>query len=108
MFTCKCYLLAAVASALPIAVLHAATEMPIVRVTYQDLDLATPAGVAALCKRIQQGAARYCEPVREITGTRVWTEFDRCVKDAITTTVKKIDRTGLTAFHTSHGGRSAS
>jgi UrcA family protein len=108
MSTCKYYLLAALASTLPIAALHAATEMPIVRVTYQDLNLATPAGVSALYKRLQLGAARYCEPFKEVPGTRLSVEFDRCVKDAIATTVKKIDKARLSAFHVSRGGKGAS
>jgi UrcA family protein len=105
MFTYKHCLLAALAATLPIAALHAATELPIVRVTFGDLNLGTPAGVSALYKRLQRGAARYCEPV--IIGTLPSVEFNRCVKDAVATTVKKIDNTKLSAFYISQGGKSA-
>jgi UrcA family protein len=53
MSTYKYYLLAALATTLPSAALPAATELPIVRVTYQDLNLATSAGVSELYKRVQ-------------------------------------------------------
>jgi UrcA family protein len=80
-------------------------ELPIVRVTVGDLSLATPAGVSALYKRVQHGAAQYCEPFRAFTGTRLSVEFDRCVKDAVATTVKTIDNTRLSAFHASQAGK---
>jgi UrcA family protein len=106
MFSYKYYLLAVLAGTLPIAASHAATDPPIVRVTYRDLNLATPEGVSTLYQRLQHGAARYCEPVK--IGGQPLTEFNRCVKDAITTTVKKIDDTRLSAYHFSQGGKGAS
>jgi UrcA family protein len=105
MFNYKYCLLAALASSLPIAALHATIELPIVRVTFGDLNLDTPAGVSALYKRVRYGAARYCEPLG--MGVQRSVEFDRCVKDAIATTVKKIDNTKLSAFHISQSGKSA-
>jgi UrcA family protein len=108
MFNFKHGLLATLASTLPIGALHATTQPPIVRVTIGDLNLAVPASVSALYRRVQHGATSYCEPFREVTGTRLSVEFDRCVKDAIATTVKKIDDTRLTAFHASQAGKRAS
>jgi UrcA family protein len=105
MFNYKCCLLAALASSLPIVALHATTEQPIVRVKFGDLNLGTPAGVSSLYKRVRYGAARYCEPFS--MGAQRSVEFDRCVKDAIATTVKKIDNTKLSAFHISQGGKGA-
>jgi UrcA family protein len=96
MFNRKYCLLAALASALPIAALHATMELPIVRVTFGDLNLDTPAGVSALYKRVQHGAARYCEPFS--AGSQLSVEFGRCVKDAVATTVKNIDNTNLSAL----------
>jgi UrcA family protein len=106
MFTYKHCLLAALAATLPVAALNAATELPIVRVTYGDLDLDTPAGVSTLYKRLQHGAASYCEPFID-TGSRLSVEYGVCVKDAIATTLKKIDNTRLSAFYISQGGKSA-
>jgi UrcA family protein len=108
MFNYKHCLLAALATTLPIAALHATTTLPIARVTFGDLNLATAAGVEALYKRVQHGAATYCDPFREVTGTRLPVEFDRCVKDAIATTVMKIDNTRLSAFHALQTGKRAS
>lgn len=108
MSSCKYYLLAALASTVPIAASRAATQPPIVRVSYQDLNLATAGGVSELYRRLQLGAARYCEPFKELPGTRLSVEFSRCVKDAIATTVRKIDNTRLSAFHLSQSGKSAS
>jgi UrcA family protein len=108
MFTHKYCLLAVLACILPITALHATTELPIVRVTFGDLNLTTPAGVSALYKRVQHGAATYCEPFREVTGTRLPMEFDSCVTDAVATTVKKINNTNLSAFHASEAGKHVS
>jgi UrcA family protein len=105
MFSYKYSLLAAVAATLPIAALHSATELPIVRVTFGDLNLGTPAGVSTLYKRLQHGAVRYCEPVSN--GALPSIEFNRCVRDAIATTVKKIDNTRLSAFYISQDDKSA-
>jgi UrcA family protein len=101
-------LVATLAITLPIDAPHAASAMPTIRVTYQDLDLATSAGVSTLYKRIERAAAEYCESTRLVTGTRVSTAFSRCVQDAVTTTVKKIDQPGLSALHTSHSDKSTS
>lgn len=101
-------LIASIASALPLAASPAATDAPAIRITYQDLNLATPAGVEALYRRVQQAASEYCESTRALTGTRVSVAFSRCMKDAVATTVKSIDHRGLSALHTAHGGTSSS
>ena len=101
-------LIASIATALPLAVSQAATQAPTIRITYQDLNLATPAGVEVLYRRVLQAASEYCEATRTITGTRVSAAFDRCVKDAVATTVKTIDHPGLSAMHAARGGVSTS
>ena len=100
-------LVAALAAALPVGALHASTNAPGIRLSYDDLNLATPAGVSALYQRIQHAAGDYCESTRNLTGTRVSPQYDRCVRDAVATTVKQIAHPGLTALHVSHGGSSA-
>lgn len=97
-------LIASIATALPLAASQAATDAPAIRITYQDLNLATPAGVEALYRRVQQAASEYCQATRGPTGTRVSVAFSRCVTDAIATTVKSIDHPGLSALHATHSG----
>src|SRR5688572_9193223 len=72
-----------------------------IRVTYEDLDLNSAADVSELYKRIGRAANKYCKSTRVSTGTRISPEFNRCVEDAIATTVKKLDRPELSAFHAS-------
>jgi len=93
-----------IAAALPLAASQAATDSPTIRISYQDLNLATPAGVEALYRRVLQAASGYCEATRALTGTRVSVAFNRCVKDAVATTVKTIDHPGLSAMHAARGG----
>ena len=97
-------LIASIATVLPLAAPQAATEAPTIRITYQDLNLATSAGVEVLYRRVLQAASDYCEATRALTGTRVSVAFNRCVKDAVATTVKTIDHPGLSAMHAAHGG----
>ena len=101
-------LIASIAIALPLAVSQAATDAPTIRITYQDLNLATAAGVEVLYRRVLQAASEYCESTRALIGTRVSVAFDRCVKDAVATTVKSIDHPGLSAMHAAHGGGKSS
>lgn len=91
-------------AAFPLAVTQAAPEKPVIHLRYHDLNLATSAGVEVLYRRVQQAAAEYCESTRALIGTRVSVAFDRCVKDAVATTVKTIDHPGLTALHAARGG----
>ena len=101
-------LIASIATALPLAVSQAATNAPTIRITYQDLNLATTAGVEVLYHRMLHAASDYCEATRAVTGTRVSIAFDRCVKDAVATTVKTIGHPGLSAMHAARGGASSS
>ena len=97
-------LIATFATALTLAVAHAATDAPSIRVSYRDLNLSTPSGVEVLYRRVQQAAAQYCEASRVPTGTRVSPAFSRCVNDAVATTVKTIDHPALSALHAARGG----
>ncbi len=100
-------LIASIATALPLAASPAAADAPTIRISYQDANLATPAGVEVLYRRVQQAASEYCQATRALTGTRVSSAFNRCLKDAVATTVKTIDHPGLSALHAAHGGGSS-
>jgi UrcA family protein len=76
-------------------------------VGFQDLNLSTPVGVATLYDRIKHAAADYCEPARDLVGTRVSPEYNRCVRDAISWTVRQIGHPGLSALHAARGGATA-
>ena len=82
----------------------AATAPEGVRVSIADLNLSTPAGIDRLYARIRAAAAQYCEPARETTGTHVQLQYDHCVKDAIATTVQKVNVPALSALHASRAG----
>lgn len=93
----------AVVAALPV-VAPAAAESAGIRVVFNDLNLSTPAGIDALYGRIKTAAARFCEPAQPVTGTRLSARYERCVKDAIATTVQKVNTPGLTALHATRSG----
>jgi UrcA family protein len=71
---------------------------PSVRLSYRDLNLSTPEGIAALYVRIHKAALQVCEPNHYTTGTRVDPTFDQCVQAAVAATVKQIGSPGLAAL----------
>jgi UrcA family protein len=95
-----------VAAVLPVAA-HAEHRTSAIHVSYADLNLATANGVTTLYERIHHAAAGYCEPARELVGTRVAPEFSRCVRDAVASTVRQIGHPGLSALHAARGGARA-
>ena len=74
------------------------TAAPSMRLSYQDLNLTTPQGIAALYLRIRHAALQVCETTRNTTGTRVDPGYDRCVQGAVAATVKQIGSPGLAAL----------
>jgi UrcA family protein len=95
-------LLAGALTALPA---HAGTA-PALQVKVGDLDLTHPAGVAILYRRLQFAAQQVCGP-SVVTGSRIESSPQKaCVKDAVDTAVRQIDRPALTAYHRSHAGQS--
>ena len=84
-----------------------AADAPTIKVTYSDLNLHDAADVSQLYQRIRHAAAKYCRDSRSITGSRVSRAFDACMRDAIDTTVQKISRPELSAFHASHAQQPA-
>ena len=60
--------------------------------------------VAALYQRIGKAAGAACDSTRQLTGTRVSKAYDRCVDEAIASTVKQIGLPSLTALHATRSG----
>jgi UrcA family protein len=74
-------------------------EASSIRVSYHDLDLATPEGIAALYVRIRRAATQVCDANRPGTGTRVISpEADACVRRSVVATVRQIGVPGLAAL----------
>jgi UrcA family protein len=63
-----------------------------------DLDLATPAGIAAVYGRIQGAAKRVCAPL-EGKDLRSAAAFQQCVSDAVTRAVAEVDQPNLGAYY---------
>ena len=64
-----------------------------------DVCAGLAAGIEALYGRVRVAAEQLCEPTRVVTGTRLSNGYERCVKDAVATTVQKINLPNLTALH---------
>jgi UrcA family protein len=72
------------------------------KVSYADLNLATPAGAATLYNRIEIAARRVCGP--DIGATRYF-ERKGCRKSAVAAAVTKVNSPMLTAvYHSKTGG----
>jgi UrcA family protein len=93
----------AVVAMLPV-VSFASNDPPAIRVVYGDLNLATPAGLDELYSRIRYAAARHCEPERVVTGTRLNSRYDQCIKDTVAMTVQKVNVKGLSTLHADRSG----
>ena len=73
-------------------------ELPSVVVKYGDLNLATTEGVAALHSRLSKAARNVCSELdSRVLGLRE--QFERCVSDAVATSVARVDNPRLTSFH---------
>ena len=92
----------AVIAALPV-VAPAIAGDPAIRIVYNDLNLATPAGIDQLYSRIRQAAAHYCGP-EHLTGTRINSVYERCLKETIATTVQRVNVKALSTLHADHSG----
>lgn len=67
-------------------------------ISYADLDLARPADVAVLYRRITLAAQRLCGP-RPLTGSyHTSPGYDHCVTDAVAGAVARVHQPALTAF----------
>ena len=71
-------------------------EAPSIRVSYRDLDITTPAGIATLYVRIRRAASALCDAEKAPIGSRLVTErSERCVRTTIASTVKQLGVPGL-------------
>jgi UrcA family protein len=75
-----------------------AGELSHVRVSYADLDLATPVGAQVLYSRIAIAAGRVCPSV-DMRQLRESAAADECVKTTITNAVKAFDSPQLSAVY---------
>jgi UrcA family protein len=75
-----------------------AAAAPSVRLSYRDLNLSTPEGIATLYLRIHHAAVQVCDANHYTTGTRIDPAIDRCVQAAVAATVKQIGSPGLAAL----------
>ena len=76
-------------------------EPPSVTVRYQDLNLNSAEGVAALYSRIHAAAVVVCRPAEgpQLVNRLFWTEWKECMAHAIASAVKTVDNDSLTAYH---------
>ena len=73
-------------------------ELPSVVVKFGDLNLDNAAGVAKLHARLHSAAQQVCSQLdSRVLGLRE--QYDRCVSDAVTSSVAKIGNANLTTFH---------
>jgi UrcA family protein len=71
-----------------------------VEVSYRDLDLTTPSGVAKLYRRIQAAARSVCQ--YEPTSPREQTLWQYCVRPTVDAAVTKVNNPLLTELHSGH------
>lgn len=90
----KCLALLALAFALPAA--QADTAPVEVKVTFSDLNVATPAGARALYQRMRRGAEAVCAP-HDGKDAEHHGRFRSCVGQALARAVTTVDRPVLTA-----------
>lgn len=67
-------------------------------VHFADLDLAKPAGIAALYGRLQGAAKRVCAPL-EGKDLRSAKAYQQCVTDAVTQAVAEVAQPNLSAYY---------
>src|SRR5882757_5647456 len=67
-------------------------------VHFADLDLAKPAGIAAVYGRLRGAAKRVCAPL-EGKDLRSVAAFQQCVTDAVTQAVAEVNQPNLSAYY---------
>ena len=77
-----------------------------VNVRFADLDLSRIEGAATLYMRLRAAARQVCAPLDE-RSPDLWTRFDSCVQDALSTAVAKIDEPVLNSYYRAKLGRDA-
>lgn len=74
-----------------------------VTVKFGDLDASSPAGVAALYRRIHNAAKSVCDDGDRALGTRV--RVERCSAEAESRAVKQVNNAALSAYYRMKQGR---
>jgi len=83
----------------------ASDEVPALTVKYQDLNLASPAGVAALYGRIHAAARQVCHVEEDQRDLSLAARAKSCADESEARAVKQVNVAELTAYHQSKTGR---
>jgi UrcA family protein len=97
-------ILAAASILTPIAGI-CADPVPQVRVTFADVNLSSPQGIATLYTRLQQAAAKVCGHEPQILDLSQHAAWSKCVNTALDGAVVQVDSIGLAALHAKHVGK---
>ena len=73
-------------------------------VSYGDLNLNQPQGIAALYTRVQAAAADVCAPLESVDMSRR-AHLEPCIAAATSRAVKSVNLPALTAYNDLHDGR---
>jgi UrcA family protein len=74
-------------------------QAPTKTVSYRDLNLTNPQGIAALYRRITGAAQEVCGPAERTGSLLPRPGYRECVQRAIAEAVAKVDRPELSAYH---------
>jgi UrcA family protein len=75
-------------------------------VHYEDLDLSRPKDARRLYRRIKQAARRVCDN-NPLSDFKRLTEYEKCLGQAVTEAVEKVQSEQVTAIHRAHKHRLA-
>jgi UrcA family protein len=73
------------------------------KVSYADLNLDRPEGVAALYKRIRAAAANVCSPL-ESREMSLSSKLQPCIADATSRAIKSVNNPALSAYNNARNG----
>jgi UrcA family protein len=78
-----------------------------VRVTFADVNLSNPQGIATLYTRLQRAAAEVCGGAPDIRELERHTAWSKCVRAALDDAVVQVHSMGLAALHAKRVGRTS-
>jgi UrcA family protein len=87
-----------------VAYAESSDQLPTRVVRFADLNLDSRAGIEVLYRRIQSAARDVCEPAQNPGSLRLTTAWQSCMRQAVTTAVRKVDRPLLTAYFEERDG----
>ena len=82
------------------------SPLPSMTVSYADLNLRSPEGIAALYKRIRHAAVEVCDMPQRTRQLYIETEIKACRIDATEGAIARADLPRLGALHLARTGRS--